>query len=104
MQKITLTAIATAALFALSGTAATAQDATPICSKTVTDNCMQREGHAAPAHRAPARHHAAAKHRAPAKHRATKHHAVKHHAAAKHHVAPKRKVAAKAAPAPAHKM
>lgn len=102
MQKITLTAIGAAALFALSGTGATAaaaQDSTPICSKTVTDNCMQREGHAVAAHRAPTRHHVAAKHRAPAKHRATK-----HHAAAKHHVAPKRKVAAKAAPAPARKM
>lgn len=97
MQKITLTAIATAALFALSGTAATAaaaQDSTPICSKTVTDNCMQREGHAAPAHRAPTKHHAGSKHRTAGKHRT----------AAKHHrKAPHRKMAHKAAPAAAPK-
>lgn len=102
MQKITFAAIGAAALFALSGTTATAavaQDSTPICSKTVTDNCMQREGRAAAAHRAPARHHVAAKHGAPARHRATK-----QHAAANHRVAPKRKVAARAAPAPAHRM
>ena len=100
MQKITLATIGAAALFALSGTAATAQDATPICSKTVTDNCMQREGHAAAAHRGPAKHHVAPKHRV-----ATKHHAAKRHVAAKHHAAPHRKVAMKKpAPAPAHKM
>ena len=100
MQKITLAAFGAAALFALSGTAATAQDATPICSKTVTDNCMQREGHAAAPHRAPAKHHAASKH-----HVATKHHAAKRHVAAKHHAAPHRQVAMKKpAPAPAHKM
>lgn len=98
MQKIALGVLSAAALLALSGTAASAEDATPICSKTVTDNCMQREGHAAAPHHAPAKHHAAPKHRA-----AAKHHAVKHHAAAKHHVAPKRKVAAKPAPAPAPK-
>ena len=92
MQKITLGMLGAAALFALSGTAASAEDAAPICSKTVTDNCMQREGHAAAPHHAPAKHHVAPKHRA-----------VKHHAAAKHHVAPKHRVAAKAAPAPAPK-
>ena len=92
MQKITLAAFGAAALFVLSGSAASAQDATPYCSKTVTDNCMQREGHAAAPHHAPAKHHVAPKHRA-----------VKHHAAAKHHVAPKHRVAAKAAPAPAPK-
>ena len=103
MQMTKLAAIGAAALLALSGTAATAQNATPFCSKSVTDNCMQREGHAVAAHRAPARHHVAAKHRVAAKHHAVKHHAVKHHAA-KHHVAPHRAVAAKAAPVPARKM
>ena len=104
MQKITLGMLGAAALFALSGTAASAEDAAPICSKTVTDNCMQREGHAAAPHHAPAKHHVAPKHHAAAKHHAApKHHAVKHHAAAKHHVAPKHRVAAKAAPAPAPK-
>ena len=92
MLRIKLATLGAAALLALSGTAAVAHDATPYCSKTVTDNCMQREGHAAAPHRAPAKHHAARSHRA-----------VKHHAAAKHHVAPKRKVAAKAVPAPAPK-
>lgn len=105
MQKITLATIGAAALFALSGTAATAQDATPICSKTVTDNCMQREGHAAAPHRAPAKHHVAPKHRVATKHHAAKRHAAKRHVAAKHHTTPHRKVAMKkAAPAPAHKM
>lgn len=114
MQMTKLAAIGAAALFALSGTAATAQNATPFCSKSVTDNCMQREGHAVAAHRAPARHHAAPKHRVAAKHHAAKHHAVKHHAAkhrvaakhhaAKHRAAPHHAVAAKAAPAPARKM
>lgn len=93
MQMTKLAAIGAAALFALSGTAATAQNATPFCSKSVTDNCMQREGHAVAAHRAPARHHAAPKHRVAAKHHAAKHRAAPHHA-----------VAAKAAPAPARKM
>lgn len=104
MQMTKLAAIGAAALLALSGTAATAQNATPFCSKSVTDNCMQREGHAVAAHRAPARHHAAAKHRVAAKHHAVKHHAAKHRVAAKHSAAPNRAVAAKAAPAPAHKM
>lgn len=109
MQMTKLAAIGAAALFALSGTAATAQNATPFCSKSVTDNCMQREGHAVAAHRAPARHHAAPKHRVAAKHHAVKHHAVKHRVAAKHHAAkhsaaPHHAVAAKAAPAPARKM
>jgi uncharacterized protein YgiB involved in biofilm formation len=96
MPKITLAAIGAAALFALSGTAATAQNATPYCSKTVTDNCMQREGHAA----AP-KHHAVPKHRV-----ASKHHRApaKHHVAVKHHRAPHHKMAAKPAPAPARKM
>ena len=93
MQMTKLAAIGAAALLALSGTAATAQNATPFCSKSVTDNCMQREGHAVAAHRAPARHHAAAKHRV----------AAKHHAA-KHHVAPHRAVAAKTVSEPTHKM
>lgn len=102
MPKITLAAIGAAALFALSGSAASAQDATPYCSKTVTDNCMQREGHAVAAkHHAVPKHHATAKHhRAPAKHRV----AAKHHVAVKHHRAPHHKMAAKAAPAPARKM
>lgn len=109
MQMTKLAAIGAAALLALSGTAATAQNATPFCSKSVTDNCMQREGYAVAAHRAPARHHAAAKHRVAAKHHAVKHHAAKHHVAkhrvaAKHSAAPHRAVAAKAVPAPAHKM
>jgi hypothetical protein len=104
MQMTKLAAIGAAALLALSGTAATAQNATPFCSKSVTDNCMQREGHAVAAHRAPARHHAAAKHRVAAKHHAAKHHVAKHRVAAKHSAAPHRAVAAKAAPAPAHKM
>lgn len=99
MQMTKLAAIGAAALLALSGTAATAQNATPFCSKSVTDNCMQREGHAVAAHRAPARHHVAPKHRV-----AAKHHAVKHRVAAKHHAAPHRAVAAKAAPVPARKM
>ena len=89
MQRIMLKALGAATLFALSGTAASAQDATPICSKTVTDNCMQREGHAVAPHRAPAKHRVAAKHRA----------APKHRVAAKHPAAPHRKVAAKATPA-----
>ena len=46
MLRIKLATLGAAALLALSGTAAVAQDATPYCSKTVTDNCMQREGHA----------------------------------------------------------
>ncbi|QNO25457.1 hypothetical protein EEB18_011620 [Sphingopyxis sp. OPL5] len=104
MQMTKLAAIGAAALLALSGTAATAQNATPFCSKSVTDNCMQREGHAVAAHRAPARHHAAAKHRVAAKHHAVKHHVAKHRVAAKHSAAPHRAVAAKAVPAPAHKM
>lgn len=97
MQKTIFAALGAAALLALSGTAANAQDATPICSKTVTDNCMQREGHAAAPHHAVAKRHAAPKHRVAAKHRAP----AKHRVAAKH-PAPHRKVAAKAAPA--HKM
>lgn len=106
MQKNTLAAFGAAALLALSGAAATAQPGTPICSKTVTDNCMQREGHAAAPHRAPAKHHVAPKHRVATKHHAApKHRAAKRHVAAKHHVTPHRKVAMKKpAPAPAHKM
>lgn len=95
MQRMTLATLGAAALFALSGTAASAQDATPVCSKTVTDNCLQREGHAAVPHRAPAKRHAAPKHRVAAKHRA----APKHRVAAKHPAAPHHKVTAKAAPA-----
>ncbi|UKK83310.1 hypothetical protein L7H23_12125 [Sphingopyxis sp. BSN-002] len=95
MQRIMLKALGAATLLALSGTAASAQDATPICSKTVTDNCMQREGHAVAPHRAPAKHRVAPKRHAAAKHRA----APKHRVAAKHPAAPHRKVAAKAAPA-----
>ncbi|WP_257545552.1 hypothetical protein [Sphingopyxis sp. DBS4] len=99
MQKITLAAFGAVALFALSGSAASAQDATPYCSKTVTDNCMQREGHAVAA-----KHHAAPKHHATAKHHAAKHRLAKHRVAAKHRPAPHHKMAAKAAPAPARKM
>ncbi len=98
MQKTILAALGAAALLALSGTAANAQDATPICSKTVTDNCLQREGHAAAPHHVVAKRHAAPKHRVAASHRAP----ARHRVAAKHPVAPKRKVAAKAVPA--HKM
>ncbi|MCW0198640.1 hypothetical protein [Sphingopyxis sp.] len=99
MLRITIATLGAAALFALSGTAATAQSATPYCSKTVTDNCMQREGHAA----AP-KHHMAPKHHAAAKHHAAKHRPAKHRVAAKHRPAPHHKMAAKAAPAPARKM
>ena len=95
MLRITLATLGAAALLALSGTAAVAQDATPYCSKTVTDNCMQREGHAVVPHRAPAKHRAAPKRHAAAKHRA----APKHRVAATHPAAPHRKVAAKATPA-----
>jgi hypothetical protein len=100
MLRITLATLGAAALFALSGTAATAQGATPYCSKTVTDNCMQREGHAAAVkHHAVPKHHAAAKHHA-AKHRTAKHRvAAKHHRPAQHHA-----MAAKPAPKPARKM
>lgn len=94
MQRIMLKALGAVALFALSGTAASAQDATPICSKTVTDNCMQREGRAVAPHRAPAKHHVAPKHRVATRHRA----APKHRVAAKH-PAPHRTVAARATPA-----
>lgn len=104
MQMTKLAEIGAAALLALSGTAATAQNATPFCSKSVTDNCMQREGHAVAAHRAPARHHVAAKHRVAAKHHAVKHHAAKHRVAAKHHAAPHRVVAAKTVSESTHKM
>jgi len=104
MQMTKLAAIGAAALLALSGTAATAQNATPFCSKSVTDNCMQREGHAVAAHRAPARHHVAAKHRVAAKHHAVKHHAAKHRVAAKHRAAPHRAVAAKTVSESTHKM
>ena len=92
MQRIMLKALGAATLFALSGTAASAQDATPICSKTVTDNCMQREGHAVAA-----RHHAARKHPAAHKHAAARRHAATHRKAAH------RRMAAKTAPAPAPK-
>ena len=85
MLRIKLATLGAAALLALSGTAAVAQDATPYCSKTVTDNCMQREGHAAASHHA-VRHHAP-------RHHAARHHAARHHGAA-----------AKTAPAPAGKM
>ncbi len=88
MQRITLAAFGAAALVALSGTAAMAQDATPVCSKTVTDNCMQREGHAAAPHHAARKRHAAPKHRVAARHRTAAHRAV----------------AAKAAPASARRM
>lgn len=85
MTMIKLVALGAAGLLTLSGTvAASAQDTTPFCSKTVTDNCMQREGHAAS-------HHAV-------RHHAPRHHAARHHAA-RHHGA-----AAKTAPAPAGKM
>ncbi|KTE75210.1 hypothetical protein [Sphingopyxis sp. A083] len=87
MLRIKLATLGAAALLALSGTAAVAQDATPYCSKTVTDNCMQREGHAVAA-----RHHAARKHQAARK-----------HAAARRHAAAHRRMAAKTAPAPAPK-
>ncbi|MDX8356125.1 hypothetical protein [Sphingopyxis terrae] len=86
MLRIKLATLGAAALLALSGTAAVAQDATPYCSKTVTDNCMQREGHAVAA-----RHHAARKHAAARRHAAT------------HRKAAHRRMAAKAAPAPAPK-
>lgn len=86
MLRIKLATLGAAALLALSGTAAVAQDATPYCSKTVTDNCMQREGHAVAA-----RHHAARKHAAARRHAAT------------HRKAAHRRIAAKAAPAPAPK-
>src|SRR3546814_7756930 len=105
MQIIKLATLGAAALFALSGTAATAQNATPYCSKTVTDNCMQREGHAAahhmaPKHRPAATHHAAAKRHATAK----RHASAKHRVAAHHRSPPHHKLAAKAAPAPARKI
>lgn len=86
MLRIKLATLGAAALLALSGTAAVAQDATPYCSKTVTDNCMQREGHAVAA-----RHHAARKHAAARRHAAT------------HRKAAHRRMAAKTAPAPAPK-
>ena len=89
MLRMKLATIGAAALLALTGTAASAQGDTPYCSKTVTDNCMQREGHAVAAHHAPAKHHVAAKHRVAARHRV----------AMKHRPAPHHKVAAKAAPA-----
>ena len=86
MTMIKLVALGAAGLLTLSGTvAASAQDTTPFCSKTVTDNCMQREGHAAAPHHA-VRHHAP-------RHHAARHHAARHHGAA-----------AKTAPAPAGKM
>ena len=87
MLRIKLATLGAAALLALSGTAAVAQDATPYCAKTVTDNCMQREGHAVAV-----RHHAAHKHQAARK-----------HAAARRHAAAHRRMAAKTAPAPAPK-
>jgi len=104
MQMMKLATIGAAALLALSGTAASAQGDTPYCSKTVTDNCMQREGHAVAAHHAPAKRHVAPTHRTATKHRvAAKHHAApKHRVAMKHRPSPHHKVAAKAAPA--HKM
>lgn len=97
MQKFTLAALGAAALFALPGTAASAADTTPVCSKTVTDNCMQREGHAAAPRHAAAKHHGVPKHRVAARHRTAKTHRV---AAA----APKRPAPAKTTPAPARKM
>lgn len=104
MHKITLTALGAAVLLALSGTAANAADTTPICSKTVTDNCMQREGHAAAPRHATAKHHVTRKHHVARKHRvAARHHAVKKHrvAAAATKAPP---AAKKPAPAPARKM
>lgn len=98
MHKITLTALGAAALLALSGTAANAADTTPICSKTVTDNCMQREGHAAAPRHATAKHHVTRKHRVAARHHAVK----KHRVAAAATKAPP--AAKKPAPAPARKM
>jgi len=94
MLKIKVATLGAAALLALSGTAATAQSATPYCSKTVTDNCMQREGHAA----APKRH------MAPKHHAAAKRHAAVKHRTAKHRPAPHRAATTKATPAPARKM
>ena len=92
MLRIKLATLGAAALLALSGTAAVAQDATPYCSKTVTDNCMQREGHAVAA-----RHHAAHKHQAARKHAVARRHAAAHRRASH------RRMAAKTAPAPAPK-
>lgn len=100
MPLTRLGALCAATLLALSGTAAVAKDAdaagTPFCSKSVTDNCMQREGHAVAAHRA-VEHRMA--HRHAAKHRVAWNHAKRHHKGAHH-----RTMAAKAVPAPARKM
>lgn len=94
MPKIQLGALCAAALFALSGTVAAASDArpadVPMCSRTVTDNCMQREGHSSMRHRH-------------AEHREGRHHMAgkdvkRHHRA--HHRAHHEKAEAKAMPAP----
>lgn len=103
MPMTKLGVLCAATLFALTGAAANAaspSDAaagTPFCSKTVTDNCMQREGHAVAAHRG-AEHRTAARHHG-SKHRVAWNHAKRHHKGAHH-----RKMAAKAVPAPTRKM
>jgi hypothetical protein len=75
------TVLAGSAALALTvpATAADPDDSRPTCSATVTDNCIQRSGHATSHHTAT---HKARRHKAT--HRRARHHTMKHHAVAHH--------------------